>query len=284
MGSTSFTRLRVVVALVAALLLAPAARADEPPLTPLEQGFRSMYGLDFASARRVFEQWREAHPLDPLGPMAEAASILFAELDRSGVLQAQFLVNDSTFTVKKASAVPPSVKDQFETALADAERLARARLRENPREADALFAQTMVYGLRADYSALIEGRGMASLSYTRQATRTGQILLGVAPDYADAYLSIGISQYIVGSLIAPLRWVLRIAGYSADKSEGMEQLKLTADRGRFLGPFARILLTIAYLREHDTQRARAMLVGLEREFPTNPLFARELERIDRQTN
>ncbi len=265
-----------------ALLAAPAAQAQEP--TPLEQGYRSMYGLDFASAGRVFEEWRAAHPRDPLGPMSEAANILFAELDRTGVLQAQFFVDDTTFTGKKAVAAQPDLKGRFEAALADAERLARARLRDDPRDPDALFALAMVYGLKADYAALIEGRGMTSLSYTRQATRTAQTLLGVAPDYADAYLSIGISQYIVGSLVAPLRWILRIAGYSDNKAEGMEQLKVTADRGRFLGPFARILLTIAYLRDHDTRRARAMLVELQREFPTNPLFARELERIDRQTN
>jgi hypothetical protein len=243
-----------------------------------------MYGLDFASAGRVFHEWRAAHPDDPLGPMSEAANMLFAELDRSGILQAQFFVDDSSFTAKKRSAPPAELKGRFEAALADAEMLARKRLADDPRDCDALFTRAMVFGLRADYAALIEGHGLESLSYVRQATRLAQTLLSEAPDYADAYLSIGISQYIVGSLVAPLRWILRIAGYGSNKAEGMEQLKLTAERGRFLGPFARILLTIAYLREHDTRRARELLVDLQRDFPSNPLFAQELGRIDGKAN
>src|SRR5512139_3121979 len=266
------------LSVLAVLLVAPAARAQVP--TSLEQGYRLMYGLDFASAGRVFLQWRAEHPRDPLGPMSEAASLLFAELDRTGILQAQFFVDDLSFTSKKPPAPPAAgLRERFDATLASAETLARARLRDEPRDSDALFALTMVYGLRADYAALIEGRGMAALSYTRQATRLARTLLEVAPDYADAYLSTGISQYIVGSLVAPLRWLLRIGGFSGDKAKGIEELKLTAERGRFLGPFARILLTIAYLREHDVARAQELLVGLQREFPSNPLFARELQRI-----
>jgi hypothetical protein len=265
--------------MVLAVTVALPAAASEGPAS-LEQGYRLMYGLDFASAGRVFLQWRADHPRDPLGPMSEAASLLFAELDRTGILQAQFFVNDSSFTSKKPPAPPAAgLRERFDATLASAETLARARLRDEPRDSDALFALTMVYGLRADYAALIEGRGMAALSYTRQATRLARTLLEVAPDYADAYLSTGISQYIVGSLVAPLRWLLRIAGFSGDKAKGIEELKLTAERGRFLGPFARILLTIAYLREHDMARAQELLVGLQREFPSNPLFARELQRI-----
>jgi hypothetical protein len=265
--------------MVLAVTVALPAAASEGP-TSLEQGYRLMYGLDFASAGRVFLQWRADHPRDPLGPMSEAASLLFAELDRTGILQAQFFVNDSSFTSKKPPAPPAAgLRERFDAMLASAETLARARLRDEPRDSDALFALTMVYGLRADYAALIEGRGMAALSYTRQAARLARTLLEVAPDYADAYLSTGISQYIVGSLVAPLRWLLRIAGFSGDKAKGIEELKLTAERGRFLGPFARILLTIAYLREHDMARAQELLVGLQREFPSNPLFARELQRI-----
>jgi hypothetical protein len=270
---------QMLLGMVLAVTVALPAAASEDP-TSLEQGYRLMYGLDFGSAGRVFLQWRAEHPRDPLGPMSEAASLLFAELDRTGILQAQFFVDDSSFTSKKPPAPPAAgLRERFDATLASAETLARARLRDEPRDSDALFALTMVYGLRADYAALIEGRGMAALSYTRQATRLARTLLEVAPDYADAYLSTGISQYIVGSLVAPLRWLLRIAGFSGDKAKGIEELKLTAERGRFLGPFARILLTIAYLREHDMARAQELLVGLQREFPSNPLFARELERI-----
>jgi hypothetical protein len=238
-----------------------------------------MYGLDFGSAGRVFEQWRAQHPQDPLGPMSQAASLLFAELDRSGILQAQFFVDDASFTTRQPSPPPPDLRERFDARTAEAEDLARSRLRVDPHDRDALFALAMVYGLRADYAALIEGRTMASLAYTRQATRFARTLLALAPDYADAHLATGMSQYIIGSLVAPVRWILRVGGYQGDKAKGMEEVQVTAEGGRLLSPFARILLAIASLREHDTERARELLLGLEREFPSNPLFAEELHRI-----
>jgi hypothetical protein len=64
------------------------------------------------------------------------------------------------------------------------------------------------------------------------------------------------------------------------KAGGIEELRLTAEQGRYFAPFARILLAIAYVRDNDKPRAREMLVSLEQDYPQNPLFARELGRLD----
>jgi hypothetical protein len=59
------------------------------------------------------------------------------------------------------------------------------------------------------------------------------------------------------------------------------ELKTTAEHGQLLAPFARILLSIAYVREKDTAHAREMLLGLQREFPANSLLEKELARLDK---
>jgi predicted Zn-dependent protease len=41
-----------------------------------------------------------------------------------------------------------------------------------------------------------------------------------------------------------------------------------------------VLLAIAYLRQNDRTRARELLTGLRDEFPANPLFPKEIARID----
>jgi len=265
-------------AVLAVLFAWPAAATGSPP--SLEHGFRLMYSLDFLPADRELSEWQSQHPGNPLGPMSRAANVLFAELDRAGILQAQFFVDDASFTSRKPAAPDPQLCRQFEARLADAEAQATSRLRADPHDHDALFALAMVHGLRADYAALIEGRGMAALSHTRQAARLARTLLDEAPDYVDAYLATGIAQYIVGSLVAPVRWVLRLAGYAGDKAQGMHELELVAERGPLLGPFARILLAIAYLRDHRKEEALQVLSGLNRDFPSNPLFAREIQRLD----
>jgi tetratricopeptide (TPR) repeat protein len=239
-----------------------------------------MYALNFQEAELEFFRWQQEHAADPLGPASRAANLLFSEFDRQGVLQAQFFVDDASFKSRAAVSPDPQLKRRFELALGQAEALARQRVAKDAGDREALFALALVYGLRADYAALIEKRNWSSLGYTRDASEYATKLLAIAPDYYDAYLATGISQYIVGSLVAPVRWVAHLAGYKGDKAQGIQELKLTAERGRYLAPFARILLAIVYLRQRDTAQARELLVKLRDDFPSNPLFAQEVHRID----
>jgi hypothetical protein len=140
---------------------------------------------------------------------------------------------------------------------------------------------TMASGLRSDFAALIEKRNLASLHYTKEATAWANQLLAADPTCYDAHLAGGVSRYIIGSMAAPVRWILRVGGIDGDKQGGIAELQTTADHGELLAPFARILLAIAYVREKDTTRAKEMLIGLQREFPENSLFGKELARIDK---
>lgn len=280
---TSYFRCLILPAtvLAVALLSRPAFAADLPSApTPLERGFHLLYDLDFAHAQQEFTGWQQQHGEDPLGPASEAAALLFSELNRLGVLEAQFYTKDSTFNSRPKLSPDPAVRSRFNAVLARTETAARNRLAKDPKDPDALFAMTMASGLRADYAALVEKRNMASLHYTRDAESWANQLLAVDPHCYDAYLAIGISKYIIGSSSAPVRWLLRLGGYEGSKQGGIADLRLTADHGHYLAPFARILLAIAYVRENDKREARQVLTSLQQEFPANPLFPREISRLD----
>jgi hypothetical protein len=263
------------------LLNFPLAAADAAGTQPsLDDGFRSLYDLDFDRAHHVFSAWQQVHPDDPMGPTADAAGLLFSEFHRLGVLEGQFFTDDKAFSERKKLSPNSAVRNQFDSALDQAETRARLRLEKNPKDRDGLFAMTLSSGLRADYAALIEKRNLASLHYTKDATNWAEQLLAADPQCYDAHLATGISKYIIGSMAAPVRWFLRLGGISGDKKAGISELQVTADRGRYLKPFARILLAIAYVRDKDNARARQLLASLRDEFPGNPLFQRELARLD----
>jgi hypothetical protein len=78
-----------------------------------------------------------------------------------------------------------------------------------------------------------------------------------------------------------VRWILRLGGVAGDKAGGIAELQTAAAQGHLLAPFARILLAIACVREKDLPRARELLLALQRDFPDNPLFGRELTRLDK---
>jgi len=278
-------RVRVLLLLALGLGCVPvnAASADLPIASPsLDRGFHFLYDLEFDRAQVVFVSWQQEHPEDPLGPASEAAGLLFSEFNRLGVLESQFYTDDHAFEARRKLTPDPTVRQQFDSALSQAESRAQARLAHDPKDRNALFSMVLVFGLRADYAALIEKRNVASLRFTKQSNLWAQQLLAVDPQCYDAHLATGVSQYIIGSMSAPVRWFLKLGGVSGNKQNGMHELELTAQNGRYLAPFARILLAIAYVREKDNTRARELLVSLQNDFPENPLFAQEIGRLDGQ--
>jgi len=261
-----------------------AAVAAEPPAiaVSLDSGFHFLYDLDFARAHEAFAAWQQQYPDNPMGPVCEAAALLFSEFNRLGVLESQFYQDDKAFDSRRQFEPDAEVRMRFNAALDQAESRALAQLAKDAKNRDALFAMTLASGLRADYAALIEKRNLASLHFTKQATGWAQQLLVVDPHCYDAHLATGISQYIVGSMSAPVRWLVRLGGVSGDKQAGIQELQVTAEHGQYLAPFARILLAIAYVREKDKPHARELLVALQADFPENPLFGREISRLDGQ--
>lgn len=269
----------ILIALWLSFCLSAYAAPPADLNTPLDRGFSGLYNLDFAAAQKDFSSYQAQHPDDPIGPVSEAAGYLFSEFHRLGVLEMQFFDSDADFAARTKLSPDPTVKNQFENALDQTQTLARSRLQKDSKDPDALFALTLAYGLQADYSALIEKRNLASLHYTKQAAAWAQQLLSICHDCADAFVATGFSKYIIGSMSAPVRWVLRMGGLPGDKQAGIADLQATAAHGRYLAPFARILLAIAYVRDKDKARALDVLNGLRTQFPANTLFAHEIARL-----
>ena len=239
-----------------------------------------MYNLDFDAAHQTFAAWERGHPEDPLGPVSNAAAYLFAEFDRMHILESEFFVDNAKFEHRKSFTPDAHVRDAFETELQRGEKVANRVLERSPGDHTAIFAKVMMGGLRGDYLALIEKRNMAALSIIKSSRALAEKLLSQDPSYYDAYLAIGVENYLLSVNPAPVRWLLRLTGARTDKEEGLAKLRLTAQRGRYLAPYARLLLAVAALRDHDRTQARSLLSGLADEFPRNPLYRRELARID----
>lgn len=256
-----------------------ATPLDSTTGTALDRGFLGLYNLDFTGAQKDFSSWEALHPDDPVGPVSEAAGYLFSEFNRLGVLESQFFENDDAFIARSKPNPDPVVRGRFQAALERAQALAHTRLNKDSKDRDALFALTLASGLQADYAALIDKKNLASLHFTKEASAWAQQLLAICDDCSDVLVATGFSKYIIGSMSAPARWLLRMGGLPGDKQGGIADLQLTAKHGRYLAPFARILLAIAYVRDKDRLRALELLTSLRTQFPGNTLFPREISRL-----
>lgn len=261
------------------VLSTPALAATSVDASTLEVGYRQMYNLDFDSAHQTFAAWEQAHPEDPLGPVSNAAAYLFAEFDRMHILESELFVNDAKFQKREKLDPDPNVQTAFQNELRNSERIAQQILSRSPDDHAAIFAKVMIGGLRGDYMALVEKRNMAALSTLKSSRALAEKLLAQDPSYYDAYLAVGVENYLLSVNPAPIRWLLRLGGAQTDKEEGIAKLRLTASKGHYLAPYARLLLAVAALRDHDRVQAREILSGLAQEFPHNPLYRKELARI-----
>lgn len=265
-----------VLFLIPALCAASVGHAMAARETPLDRGYRQMYDLQFADAHNTFHEWERLHPADPMGPASDAAAYLFSEFDRLHILQAQFFTHDQHFITDHKLTPDPALRQQFEAAIHGARTLSSR----TPDDKNSQFASILASGLESDYLALIEKRYVPSLQEMKAGRAMAEKLLASDPGFYDAWLAVGVENYMLSIKAAPIRFFLRLSGAETDKATGIEKLKLTAEKGHYFAPFAKLLLGVAALRDNDTHTAENILADLAREYPHNPLYRQELARLN----
>lgn len=264
---------------VALLAATPGVCGTVTMVPAIEAGYRQMYNLEFDDAHKTFAAWQRDHPNDPLCVVSNAAAYLFAEFDRLNILHSEFFVEDSLFRRRPKVVADPAVRKAFDAEVAKAEQLSDAILARSPRDPDALFVKVMALGLKADFGALIDRKYLDSLRVMKTSRSTAEQLLQIEPQYYDAYLAVGVENYLLSLKPAPVRWFLEMNGAETDRDRGIQNLRFTAEKGQYLAPYARLLLAVAALRGKDRGKAREILSKLTVEFPRNRLYSVELARL-----
>ncbi len=272
---TLLSALLIFVASIGAVL------ADDSNLKSDEvySAWLQMYDVKFDEAHRQLARWQETHPDDSLGPASDAAAYLFSELTRLGSLESALFVDDNRFKNRKVLDPDPQLRASFNERIDQADRLADSALQKSDVDARALFVKTLTHGLRADYVALIDGRGVKALSYTKAGRVYAEKLLALDPQAFDAYLGPGVENYLLSLKPIALRLLLRLTGSQVDREVGLEKLQKTALQGYYLEPFAKLLLAVAALRDGHPEKAREILAELHQRFPDNELYTLELSRL-----
>lgn len=258
---------------------APAGTAPAPdPFVPI---FNRLYNYDFASAHTMLDERQRAEPADPLPFSVRAAVYMFSEFERLQILETEFFVDDENMVDGQGhrQKPDPDVKRRLFATLDEARARANVILAADPNHRRALLAMVMAAGVAADYTGFVERRQWKGMTLTRETNRYAQRLLALTPPVYDAYMNTGSLEYVVGSLPFYIRWFVRFDKIDGNKRKGIEQMKLVAQHGVYYGPFARILLAVASLREQKLEDARQIVAQLAADFPENPLLSRELDKI-----
>lgn len=284
---------RAVVAVMAAVLVtaggvavqgeaaAPGFGGSEVEPDPtISRALAAMYNVDFARANRILDEHLASDPSDPLGHAARAAAVLFAEYDRLKILEFNFFENDDSLTDKARLKPDPAVREKILASTAEVRRLAARRFASDPRDRRASFAMTMGIGTEAQYTAIIEKRYIRGGTLTKETQSLAERMITLDPPIYDAYLTLGSIEYAVSSLNPFYRMLARFRGLRSGKDKAREHLQIVVDKGAYYGPYAKVLLAVLHIREKRLTTARILLEELRTDFPANPLFPREIARLD----
>src|SRR5688500_18155803 len=257
---------------------AVAGQTTTPPTQQLDtlraEGYEALYNLDYEGARRRFQKMVDLAPDHPAGPQCFAASLWIQQLNESWELKST-LYSDKVYKNEKPKVDSRQV-EEFRKWTRRAKQLAEARLRRNARDVEALYFLGATEGLEAAYSAAVERKFMSALRTGSSAVGHHRKVLELSPQYYDAELTIGLQNYVIGSLPLPLKMLAGTVGVRGSKKRGLKDLEHVASEGKWGRDTARVLLVDLYKREKRWDDAIATARELSVRYPRNYLFKLQL--------
>src|SRR3989441_6725373 len=270
------------------LLFAPgtalAQRTANPWLTDTERakfetlriaGSEALFNLDYETARKNFKEMAQAFPSYPAGPQFLADTLWAETLYQTRRLQSSLYGSDDTFYSTSDDKADPRIVDQFRTLTRQARLLAEARLKQFPKDPEALYFMGAIEGLKASFEEAVERRHFAALKDGSDAVDKHREVIKLDPSYRDAELTIGLYDYTVGSLSLPVKIVAGVAGFHGSKKRGLATLERVAKEGRWAHDEAKTLLIVLYTREKRFAESAALARELGAKYPRNYLYRLE---------
>jgi len=267
------------------LLLAPAyalAQAESARGTAAtrqleelrDKGSEALLNLDYRAARQIFKEMVRLFPDDPTGPQMLANTLWLETLNESRLQQAA-IYSSQSFDAETEDKPDPHVISDFRDLARQATQLAKARLQRSPRDPQTLYILGSIESLRASFDATVEHRYLAALSEGSRGVDRLREVIKLDPNFHDAELSIGLLDYIVGTLPLPAKMVASMAGVRGSKKRGIQTLERVAKDGHWERDEARLLLIALYKHEKRFPESLALSRALQEKYPRNYLFRLE---------
>jgi tetratricopeptide (TPR) repeat protein len=274
----------VATVLVMLSLTGARARAEAPMRSastpdPLRVALDHFYNLEYDSAEKEFTEWLKEHPGDLRALNYLAATVLQRELLRRELLEAQVYDKGGEVYEGDKQALSPELRDELLGILDKAQQVADQRLSNNPRNAEALYWAGVSHVTRALIDLTLLKARLDALGEAKKARKLNAEVLRIDPGFIDAYLVLGMYDYIVGSLPWYMKVVTSIIGYSGNKERGIAEVKRVSEQGHWAREDAKSYLAILYYREQRYTDALAVLRNLAESYPRNYVVQQEMARV-----
>lgn len=248
------------------------------------EGTAALFNIDYKLAQEKFEEIKRLQPNHPAGDLYLATLVWLEHLYKSRRLQASLYKSDSSFYAgadktseeKEGDAVDPAVDRVFRDRMAQAKTKALALVSRNSKDPNALYFLGAVYGVLAGYDATVARKFFGAMRNGSRSTDAHEKVLKIDPNYYDAYISVGMYDYIVGNLPFGYRALVAIAGVRGNKQRGIARLEKVVERESATADDVRVILLAIYSNEKMHEKSLATLETLIGKYPRNYLIKLEL--------
>jgi tetratricopeptide (TPR) repeat protein len=238
-------------------------------------GSEALFNLDYDAARKSFKEMAVAFPSYPAGPQFLADTLWAETLYQTRRMQSSLYGSDDTFYSTGDDKADPKVVDEFRTLTRQAKQLTEARLKQYPKDVEALYFMGAIEGLKAAFQEAVERRHYAALKDGSDAVDKHREVIKLDPSYRDAEITIGLYDYTVGALPLPVKIAAGMFGFRGSKKRGLATLERVAKEGNWVHDEAKTLLIVLYTREKRFAEAAAYAKELAAKYPRNYLYRLE---------
>jgi tetratricopeptide (TPR) repeat protein len=266
----------------ATVLAVPASAADTLPAEPnVETVFQRLYNFDFSASQEAGRAYTAKQSQDPLGHASLALSYVFSEMNRLQVFNKD-MFKEEKISGDQAKQIGKQAKAAFEAELALTKSTGAEALKKNPKDTNAILALMIATGAERDFAALVEKRLKDSYFAAKASQEYALQLQAIDPNLEDAWFTRGFSEYMVGSVPIVIRWLMKMEQVSGDKKKGLEFMDKSARKGRYLKPFAQMMLASIYQKDKRYAQSRELLEAFAKEYPDNQDVRKELENLKKK--
>jgi predicted Zn-dependent protease len=241
-----------------------------------EEGNTALYNTDYKTAEAAYNQMKKLAPDHPAVYVYLANNLWLETLFMSRRLSTTLYSGGSFYeTSGKGDKSDPARDKEFESLIKQAMDLTRARLQKNSKDTEALYYQASALGLRAAYETTVRRSFMRAIGDANDSIQIQKQVVKIDPNFTDAYMSIGLYEYVIDSLPFLERLAARAAGLKGSKKKGIEHLEMVVKEGKYTSDDARVLLIGIYTREGKPELALSIITELAQKYPRNYLFGVE---------
>src|SRR4029453_1938728 len=235
-----------------------------------------LYNLDRDQALATFRQATTVDSQDAAAFRGLASTLWLNITFRRGNMTVDDYLGRVTKPNPNIAPPPPELVTAHRDAIDHAIAIARARLAKNPGDGDAHYQLGAAVGLRASYSATVDGTAMSAFRSAREAYDEHEQVLSIDPARKDAAPIVGTYPYAGSALALPVRLMAYVVGFGGGRERGIHFVEEAAAYGGDNQEDARFALVLMYNREKRYDDALKQLQTLRDRFPRNRLLWLEM--------